>query len=105
MKRMGADMAGSSSAIGSDERRAGAPVVAEAPRTTGRERRPVFGSAVMACAAALLVGGGIVAAGFAASWGLFLAARRDAEFSIENEDSYLAYADQWSSLVKVAFGV
>ncbi|MCG7208228.1 hypothetical protein [Streptomyces arenae] len=98
-------MAGGSSEMGSDERRAGASVVAEALRITGRERRPVFGSAVMAGAAALLVGGGTVAAGFAASWGLFLAARRDAEFSIANEDSYVAYADQWNSLVKVAFGV
>ncbi|MFF4307149.1 hypothetical protein [Streptomyces sp. NPDC001601] len=98
-------MAGSSPEIGSVERRAGAPVAAEALRITGRERRPVFGSAVTACAAALLVGGGIVVAGFVASWGLFLAARRDAEFSIANEDSYVAYADQWSSLAKVAFGV
>ncbi|MFD0516308.1 hypothetical protein ACFQ0Q_49730 [Streptomyces aureus] len=33
------------------------PVVAEALRITGRNRRPVFGSAVLAGAAALLVGG------------------------------------------------
>ncbi|NEB00409.1 hypothetical protein [Streptomyces sp. SID13726] len=87
------------------DRRDEAPVAAEALRVVGRERRPVLGSALVACTAALLVGGGIVAAGFAVSWGLFLAARRDAEYSIESEDSYVAYADQWDSLVKVAYVV
>ncbi|MEV6699318.1 hypothetical protein AB0M68_19430 [Streptomyces sp. NPDC051453] len=98
-------MTDSSSVISSDDRRAGTPVVAEALRITGRNRRPVFGSAVLAGAAALLVGGGIVAGAFAASWGLFLEAGRDAELAIEGEDSYVAYADQWDSLVKVAFCV
>ncbi|WP_406314065.1 hypothetical protein [Streptomyces sp. NBC_00118] len=98
-------MTDSSSVISSDVRRAGTPVVAEALRITGRNRRPVFGSAVLAGAAALLVGGGIVAGAFAASWGLFLEARRAAELAIEGEDSYVAYADQWDSLVKVAFCV
>lgn len=42
---------------------------------------------------------------FAASWGLFLQARRDAEFSIASEDSYVAYADQKDSLVNVALCV
>ncbi|MFE4722849.1 hypothetical protein ACFRLW_42050, partial [Streptomyces sp. NPDC056728] len=65
------------------------PVVAEALRITGRNRRPVFGSAVLAGAAALLVGGGIVAGAFAASWGLFLEAGRAAELAIEDEDSYV----------------
>ncbi|MFE4685242.1 hypothetical protein ACFRNJ_31335 [Streptomyces sp. NPDC056721] len=81
------------------------PVVAEALRITGRNRRPVFGSAVLAGAAALLVGGGIVAGAFAASWGFFLEAGRAAELAIEDEDSYVAYADQWDGLVKVAFCV
>ncbi|MGW0778004.1 hypothetical protein ACWD01_31160 [Streptomyces sp. NPDC002835] len=98
-------MTGSTSAISSDDRRADTSVVAEALRITGRDRRPVFGSAVLASAAALLVGGGIVAGAFAASWGLFLEARRAAELAIEYEDSYVAYADQWDSLVKVAFCV
>jgi hypothetical protein len=98
-------MTGSSSVISSDDRRAGTPVVSEALRITGRNRRPVFGSAVLAGAAALLVGGGIVAGAFAASWGLFLQARRDAEYSIEGEESYAPYAGQLDSLVKVALGV
>lgn len=98
-------MTGTSSVISSDDRRPGIPVVAEALRITGRNRRAVFGSAVLAGAAALLVGGGIVAGAFAASWGLFLEARRAAELAIEYEDSYVAYADQWDSLVKVAFCV
>ncbi|MFM9500350.1 hypothetical protein ACKI1Q_43125 [Streptomyces galilaeus] len=98
-------MTGSTSVFSSDERRAGTSVVAEALRITGRHRRPVFGSALLAGAAALLVGGGIVAGAFAASWGLFLEARRAAELAIEYEDSYVAYADQWDSLVKVAFCV
>ncbi|MFF1278159.1 hypothetical protein ACFVZC_33015 [Streptomyces marokkonensis] len=42
---------------------------------------------------------------FAAAWGLFLEARSDAELAIENDDSYVAYADQWDSLVKVTFCV
>ncbi|MFE7017544.1 hypothetical protein ACFVAQ_44995 [Streptomyces sp. NPDC057651] len=79
--------------------------MAEALRITGRNRRPVFGAAVLAGAVALLVGGGIVAGAFAASWGLFLEAGRAAELAIEDEDSYVAYADQWDSLVKVAFCV
>ncbi|MER6089743.1 hypothetical protein [Streptomyces bluensis] len=98
-------MTGSSSVINSDDRRAGTLVVAEALRITGRNRRPVFGSAVLVGATALLVGGSIVAGAFAASWGLFLEARRAAELAIEYEDSYVAYADQWDSLVKVAFCV
>ncbi|MGX1267177.1 hypothetical protein [Streptomyces phaeoluteigriseus] len=98
-------MTGSTPVISSDERRAGTSVVAEALRITGRDRRPVFGSAVVAGAAALLVGGGIVAGAFAASWGLFLEARKAAELAIAYEDSYVAYADQWDSLVKVAFCV
>ncbi|MFC4469606.1 hypothetical protein ACFPH6_34755 [Streptomyces xiangluensis] len=98
-------MTGSTSVASSDDRRPGTSVVAEALRITGRDRRPVFGSAVLAGAAALLVGGGIVAGAFAASWGLFLEARRAAELAIEYEDSYVAYADQWDSLVKVAFCV
>ncbi|MFF0515512.1 hypothetical protein [Streptomyces sp. NPDC004250] len=97
-------MTGSRSVISSDDRRAGTPV-AEALWITGRDRRPVFGSAVLACAVALLVGGGIVAGAFAASWGLFLEARRAAELAIEYEDSYVAYADQWDSLVMVALCV
>src|SRR5688500_2467331 len=98
-------MTGSSSVISSDERRAGTSVAAEGLRISGRDRRPVFGSAVLACAVALLAGGGIVAGAFAASWGLFLQARRDAEFSIASEDSYVAYADQKDSLVNVALCV
>ncbi|WP_413760642.1 hypothetical protein [Streptomyces sp. MMBL 11-3] len=80
-------------------------LVAEALRITGRGRRPVLGSAALTAAAALLVGGGIVAGAFAASWGLFLEARRAAELSLANEDSYVAYADQWDGLVTVAFCV
>lgn len=98
-------MRGSSSVSSSEERGTGPPVVVEALRITGRNRRPVFGSAVLAGGAALLVGGGIVAGAFAASWDLFLEARNDAELAIENEDSYVAYADQWDSLVMVAFCV
>ncbi|WP_257585864.1 hypothetical protein [Streptomyces sp. NEAU-sy36] len=79
--------------------------MAESLRITGHHRRPVFGSAFLACAAALLVGGGIVAGAFAASWGLFLEAGRAAERSIDYEDSYVAYSDQWDGLVKVAFCV
>jgi hypothetical protein len=82
--------------------RIGISVVAEALRLSGRARRPVFGSALLTSAGALLVAGGIVAGAFAVSWGLFLQARRDAEYSIASEDSYVAYADQWDSLVKVA---
>ena len=77
-------------------------LVTEAARTTVRAGRPVLGSALLACAGALVVGGGVVAGAFAASWGLFLQARRDAEFSIASEDSYVAYADQWDGLVRVA---
>ncbi|SFY48398.1 hypothetical protein [Streptomyces sp. F-1] len=98
-------MTGSSPVIGSDNRRAGTSVVAEGLRITGRHRRPVFGSAFLAGAAALLVGGGIVAGAFAASWGLFLEAGRAAEGSIDYEESYVAYSDQWDGLVKVAFCV
>ncbi|MFE6163924.1 hypothetical protein ACFQ7F_33990 [Streptomyces sp. NPDC056486] len=90
---------------GSEPRRAGGSVVEEGLRITGRDRRLVFGSAVPATAAALVVGGGIVAGGFAASWGLFLEAGRTAEGSIDYEESYVAYIDQWDSLVKVAFCV
>ncbi|MGW4103568.1 hypothetical protein [Streptomyces sp. NPDC004976] len=103
--KKGSGMTGSGSVISPDTRRADTPVVVEALRITGRDRRPVFGSAVLAGGAALLAGGGIVAGAFAASWGLFLEARSDAELAIENEDSYGAYADQWDSLVKVAFCV
>ncbi len=95
-------MTGSGPVLGADDRPAGRVVVAEALRVTGRERRAVFGSAVLAGAAALLVGGGIVAGAFAASWGLFLEAGRAAERSIAYEESYVAYADQWDDLVKVA---
>ncbi|MGI5197359.1 hypothetical protein ACQEVY_27640 [Streptomyces sp. CA-288835] len=98
-------MASNSSVISSEDRRAGTSVVVKALRITGRGRRPVFGSAVLAGVVALLVGGGIVAGAFAASWGLFLQARRDAEFSIASEDSYVAYADQKDSLVNVALCV
>ncbi|MER6693772.1 hypothetical protein [Streptomyces minutiscleroticus] len=80
----------------------GTSVVAEALRITGRDRRPVFGSAALAGVAALLVGGGIVAGAFAVSWGLFLEAGRAAELAVAYEDSYVAYADQWDSLVDVA---
>ncbi|MGV9357493.1 hypothetical protein [Streptomyces misionensis] len=90
---------------GSDDSRAGTSVVAEGLRITSRDRRPVFGSALLAGAAALLVGGGIVAGAFAASWGLFLEAGRAAERSIDYEESYVAYSDQWDGLVKVAFCV
>ncbi|WP_235071515.1 hypothetical protein [Streptomyces sp. FB2] len=74
----------------------------EAARTTVRAGRPMLGSALLACAGALFVGGGVVAGAFAASWGLFLQARGDAEFSIASEDSCVAYADQWDGLVRVA---
>ncbi|AWE48514.1 hypothetical protein [Streptomyces nigra] len=77
-------------------------LVTEAARTTVRAGRPMLGSALLACAGALFVGGGVVAGAFAASWGLFLQARGDAEFSIASEDSYVAYADQWDGLVRVA---
>ncbi|MFE0537810.1 hypothetical protein ACFW20_27660 [Streptomyces nigra] len=80
-------------------------LVTEAARTTVRAGRPVLGSALLACAGALVVGGSVVAGAFAASWGLFLQARRDAEFSIASEDSYVAYADQWDDLVRVALVV
>ncbi|MGW6054201.1 hypothetical protein [Streptomyces sp. NPDC055189] len=90
---------------GSTTRRDGDSVVAEGLRITGRDRRLVFGSAAAAAAAALAVGGGIVAGGFAASWGLFLEAGRTAEGSIANEESYVAYIDQWDGLVKVALCV
>ncbi|MEV8315039.1 hypothetical protein AB0Q95_12760 [Streptomyces sp. NPDC059900] len=79
--------------------------MAEGLRTTGRDRRLVFGSAARAVAAALFAGGGIVAGGFAAAWGLFLEAGRTAEGSIEYEESYVAYTDQWDGLVKVALCV
>lgn len=91
--------------IDSEGGRAGRSVVAEGLRITGRDRRPVFASASLAVAAASVVGGGIVAAGFAASWGLFLEAGRTAERSIAYEESYVAYIDQWDGLVKVAFCV
>lgn len=90
---------------GSGRRRTDGSVVAEGLRITARDRRPVFGSAVLAGAAALFAGGGIVAGAFAASWGLFLEAGRTAEGSIEYGESYVAYVDQWDSLVKVAFCV
>ncbi|GGV66588.1 hypothetical protein GCM10010277_74480 [Streptomyces longisporoflavus] len=72
---------------------------------TGRERRSVSGAAAAACAAALIVGGALVTGAFAVSWGLFLEARRDAESSIEGEESYVAFAGQMNELLKVAFGV
>ncbi|RII15969.1 hypothetical protein DSC45_17140 [Streptomyces sp. YIM 130001] len=93
---------GAALVAGAEERRS---VVAEGLRIAGREWRPVFGSAVSAVVVASAVGGGIVAGGFVASWGLFLEAGRSAESSIDYEESYVAYADQWDGLVKVAFGV
>ncbi|MGW4443956.1 hypothetical protein [Streptomyces sp. NPDC004682] len=98
-------MTGRSAVFGSEDRRAGTSVVAEALRIAGRDRRPVFGSAVLAGVVALFAGGGIVAGAFAVSWGLFLEAGRAAETAIADEDSYVAYADQWDGLVKVAFCV
>ncbi|WP_440555975.1 hypothetical protein ACSP97_36140 [Streptomyces sp. SCPE 10] len=91
--------------IGPDDHWAGNSVIAEGLRITRDNRRPVFGSACLASAAALLVGGGIVAGAFAASWGLFLEAGKAAERSIDYEESYVAYADQWDDLVKVALCV
>ncbi|WP_422130598.1 hypothetical protein [Streptomyces misionensis] len=91
--------------IGPDDHWAGNSVIAEGLRITRDNRRPVFGSACLAGAAALLVGGGIVAGAFAASWGLFLEAGKAAERSIDYEESYVAYADQWDGLVKVALCV
>ncbi|MEU6763868.1 hypothetical protein ABZ916_15260 [Streptomyces sp. NPDC046853] len=90
---------------GSEARRAGSSALAEGLRISGRDRRLVFGSAALAAAAALVVGGGIVAGGFAGAWGLFLEAGRTAEGSIEYEESYVAYVDQWDGLVKVALCV
>ncbi|MFD6278609.1 hypothetical protein ACFWFI_24030 [Streptomyces sp. NPDC060209] len=98
-------MTGDTAVISSDARPAGSSVVAESLRITAHDRRPVFGSAFLVSAAALLVGGGIVAGAFAASWGLFLEAGRTAESSIDYEESYVAYIDQWDGLVKVAFCV
>ncbi|MFE4449257.1 hypothetical protein [Streptomyces sp. NPDC056796] len=98
-------MTGDTPVLGPDGRTADGSVVADGLRITGRERRPVFGSAFLVSAAALVVGGGIVAGAFAVSWGLFLEAGRTAEGSIANEESYVAYIDQWDALVKVAFGV
>lgn len=98
-------MTGNGSVISSDDRPVDSSVVAEGLQITGRDRSPVFGSAFLAGAAALLVGGGIVAGAFAASWGLFLEARRSAELSIDYEESYVAYADEWDGLVKVALWV
>ncbi|MDT6985339.1 hypothetical protein ACFSUJ_33290 [Streptomyces lusitanus] len=83
-----------------DDRSAGP--VTEALRITRGERRTVYGSAAVAGAAALLIGGGLVTCAFAASWDLFLEARRYAEAAIENEDSYVAYADQMDGLLAVA---
>lgn len=98
-------MTDDSSVISQADRPADSSVVAEALRIIGRDRRPVFGSAFLVSAAALIVGGGIVAGAFAATWGLFLEARRVAEDSIDYEESYVAYADQWDGLVSVAFCV
>ncbi|AEN08069.1 MULTISPECIES: hypothetical protein [unclassified Streptomyces] len=94
-----------SSVTSSHDPRADASAVAEGLRITGRDRRPVFGSAFLVGATALLVGGGAVAGGFAAAWGLFLQARRSAESSIDYEESYAAYIDQWDGLVRVAMWV
>ncbi|MFD4988180.1 hypothetical protein [Streptomyces sp. NPDC058374] len=96
---------GTALASGSEDTRAPGSVMAEGLRITRRDRRPVFASAALAVAAALVLGGAIVAGGFAASWGLFLQARRSAESSIDYEESYVAYAGQWDGLVKVAFCV
>ncbi|GAA2984069.1 hypothetical protein GCM10020227_60990 [Streptomyces flavovirens] len=95
----------SGSVTSSHDPRADASAVAEGLRVTGRDRRPVFGSAFLAGATALLVGGGTVAGGFAAAWDLFLQARRSAESSIDYEESYTAYIGQWDGLVKVAMWV
>lgn len=51
-------MTGSSSVISPEDRRAGTSVVAEGLRISSRDRRPVFGSAVLVGVVALLVGGG-----------------------------------------------
>jgi hypothetical protein len=77
-------------------------IVAEALRITGRRRRAVCAASAVACAAALIVGGALVAGAFAVSWGLFLQARRDAEMSIEDGESYVAYAGQMNALAQVA---
>jgi hypothetical protein len=80
----------------------GPGVMAETLRVARERRRPVLRSAAVTCLAALLAGGAIVAGAFAASWGLLLEATRAAEAAIEGEDSYVAYADEWDDLVKVA---
>jgi hypothetical protein len=69
------------------------------------ERRSVFGSALLVCGAALVCGGTVVAGGFVAAWGLLLDASRSAESSLAYEESYVAYADEWDGLVRVAFWV
>lgn len=92
-------------AAAQDAPAAGSSVVAEGLRIARRDRRPVFGSAFLVSAAALIVGGGIVAAAFAASWGLLLEAGRSAQSSIDYEESYVAYVGQWDRLVMVAFVV
>ncbi|MFF8918887.1 hypothetical protein ACF08M_37690 [Streptomyces sp. NPDC015032] len=48
-----------------------------------------------------LPGIGVLAVGLGLAWRAFEDARRDAEASIANEDSYGAYADQWDTLLRV----
>ncbi|TLS43411.1 hypothetical protein FE633_26055 [Streptomyces montanus] len=77
-------------------------VVGDALRVLRRNRRPLYGFGLVVTALTTLVGGGIVAAGFLVSWGAFEDARKDAEFSIAAEDSYVAYAEQMDTLWMVA---
>ncbi|MGP4047561.1 hypothetical protein [Streptomyces sp. 2A115] len=76
-------------------------ILTRALRTLGSTWRPLYGFTLLLTAFTTLAGGAIVGGGFLVAWDSFEGARRDAEYAIESEDSYSAYAEQWDTLVVI----
>ncbi|MGW4029431.1 hypothetical protein ACWEFL_08925 [Streptomyces sp. NPDC004838] len=76
-------------------------LVRDALRVLRNGRRALYRFTLAVSALTALLGVGVLALGFALAWGAFEDARSDAEASIAAEDSYVAYADQWPTLLAV----